>query len=158
MAKNVKPIPEGYHSVTPYLIVSGVPKLMEFLKQAFDAKETVRMASPDGTVNHAEMVIGDSKVMMGELEPSRQRTPAGLYVYVADADKTYRRALEAGATSLMEPADQFYGDRSGGVVDAFGNTWWIATHIEDVAPQEMKQRAAAAMQKATQKATGSKSS
>jgi len=137
----VKPIPDGYHSVTPYLIVQGVAKLIDFLKQAFDAKEIERMAGPDGTVMHAEVRIGDSVVMMGEARGESKPMPAALYLYVNDTDVTYRRALQAGATSLKEPADQFYGDRSGGVKDPAGNQWWIATRKEDVSPEELARRA-----------------
>ena len=137
----VKPIPDGYHSVTPYLVVQGVAKLIDFLKQAFDAKEIERMAGPDGTVMHAEVRIGDSVVMMGEARGESKPMPAALYLYVNDTDVTYRRALQAGATSLKEPADQFYGDRSGGVKDPAGNQWWIATRKEDVSPEELARRA-----------------
>jgi PhnB protein len=142
----VKPIPEGYHTVTPYLTVPGVPKLIDFLKQAFDAREIERMMEPDGTIRHAEVRIGDSVVMMGEAEGERQPMPSGIYLYVNDTDTVYKRALQAGATSLMEPADQFYGDRSAGVKDPSGNYWWIATHQEDVPPEELKKRAEAARQ------------
>jgi PhnB protein len=153
MANKVKPIPDGFHSITPYLTVPGVAKLIDFLTQAFDAKETERIMRPDGTVHHAEVRIGDSKVMMGEPVAPRQAMPACLYLYLSDVDAAYKRALAAGATSLTEPADQFYGDRSAGVQDPSGNSWWIATHFEDVAPEEIQRRAAAA-----QHATESKSS
>jgi uncharacterized glyoxalase superfamily protein PhnB len=140
----VKPIPEGYHSVTPYLVVPGAAKLLDFLKQAFDAQELYRpMQRPDGTIMHAEVRIGDSVVMMGEPMDQSTPMPAQLYLYVHDADAVYRRALQAGATSLMEPADQFYGDRNAGVQDPVGNRWWIATHKEDVSPEEIVRRAAA---------------
>ncbi len=139
----VKPIPDGYHSVTPYLVVQGVPKLIEFLKQAFDAREGLRMAEPDGSVRHAEVTIGDSPVMMGEANGDWKPMPAMMHLYVNNCDATYERALQAGATSLQEPADQFYGDRSAGVRDPSGNQWWVVTHIEDVPPEEMKRRAAA---------------
>ena len=141
----VKPIPDGYHTVTPYLTVQGVPKLIDFLKQAFEAQEIERMAQPDGTIRHAEVRIGDSVVMMGEAGGEREPMPSSIYLYVNDTDSVYRRALQAGATSLMEPADQFYGDRSAGVKDPSGNYWWIATHKEDVPPDELKRRAEAAM-------------
>jgi len=137
----VKPIPDGYHSVTPYLVVQGVAKLIDFLKQAFDAKEIERMAGPDGSVMHGEVRIGDSVVMMGEAWGESKPIAAALYLYVNDTDVTYRRALQAGATSLREPADQFYGDRSGGVKDPAGNQWWIATRKEDVSPEELARRA-----------------
>jgi PhnB protein len=143
MAGNVKPIPDGFHTITPYLTIPGVPKLIEFLKQAFDAKEIERMQRPDGTVQHAEVKIGDSILMMGEPQGQWTARPGALYVYVGDVDSTYRRALQAGATSLSEPADMFYGDRNAGVQDPSGNTWWIAKHIEDVSPEELQRRAAA---------------
>lgn len=141
MTSRVSPVPDGYHTVTPYLTVKGVAGLIDFLKQAFDAVETERLPGPDGKVGHAEVRIGDSVVMMGEApgEPM----PAMLYLYVADADASYKRALEAGATSLMEPADQFYGDRSGGVKDPFGNCWYVATRKENVSPEELRRRAQA---------------
>jgi uncharacterized glyoxalase superfamily protein PhnB len=141
----VKPIPDGYHSITPYLVVEGVAKLLDFLKQAFDAdvKECMRM--PDGTVMHAAIRIGDSMVMMGEARGDHKPMPCSLYLYVPDADAIYRQALQAGATSLMEPADQFYGDRNAGVKDPAGNQWWIGTHKENVPPAELEKRAAAYM-------------
>ncbi|HSF32548.1 MAG TPA: VOC family protein [Candidatus Tectomicrobia bacterium] len=142
----VRPIPEGYHTVTPYLIVQGVPKLLDFLKQAFDAREIMRLPRQDGAIMHAEVRIGDSAVMMGEAMGEHTPQPSCLYLYVEDADATYKRALQAGATSTMEPADQFYGDRHAGVVDPAGNQWWIATHIEDVPPDELARRAEAYMQ------------
>jgi PhnB protein len=141
----VKPKPDGYHSVTPYLVVPGVAKLIDFLKQAFDATEIERMAKPDGSIMHAEVRIGDSVVMMGEAGGKFQPMPAMVYLYVDDTDASYRRALQAGATSVMEPADQFYGDRNAGVRDPSGNMWWIATHKEDVPREEMAKRAEAAM-------------
>ena len=144
MPNAVKPIPDGYHTVTPYLTVTGVANLLEFLKQAFDATVVECMKRPDGTVMHAEARIGDSIVMMGEAQGDWKPKPSNLYVYVKDVDAVYRQALRAGATSLREPANQFYGDRSGGVQDASGNQWWIATHVEDVAKDEMARRAAAA--------------
>lgn len=143
----VKPIPDGFHTVTPHLTVQGALKLVEFLKQAFEAKELFRMAHPDGTLMHAEVKIGDSIVMMGEAKGQCQPMPCSLYVYVNDADAVYKRALQAGATSTMEPADQFYGDRTAGVKDPSGNQWMIATHNEDVPPEQLKKRAEAFMRK-----------
>ena len=139
----VKPIPAGYHTVTPYLVVPGAAQLIDFMKQALGAEELSRMDRPDGTVMHAEVKIGDSRVMLGEAGGEVDPMPAMLHLYVEDADAVYQRALQAGATSLREPEDQFYGDRLGGVKDAFGNQWWLATHIEDVSPEEMARRAAA---------------
>jgi len=142
----VQPIPDGYHTVTPYLVLEGAAKFIDFAKQAFGAEETFRMAGPDGKIGHAELKIGDSMIMLGDAPGAQSGPmPGMLHLYVPDADASYKRALQAGATSLREPADQFYGDRSAGVKDAFGNQWWLATHIEDVAPEEMQKRAAAAM-------------
>ena len=140
----VKPIPEGYHSVTPYLVVPGAGRLIEFLKEAFKAEEVERMSQPDGTVMHAEVRIGDSIIMMGEASGKFPAMPAAIYLYVPDVDAVYKRALAAGAASTMEPANQFYGDRNAGVKDPSGNLWWIATHVEDVPREEMAKRAAAA--------------
>jgi uncharacterized glyoxalase superfamily protein PhnB len=141
----VKSIPDGFHTVTPYLVVSEVNTLLEFLKQAFDAQELLSpLLRADGRVGHAEVKIGNSILMMGEPMGDRPPMPSSLYLYVRDTDAVYQRALQAGATSLMEPADQFYGDRSAGVKDAVGNQWWIATHQEDVAPDDMLERARAA--------------
>jgi uncharacterized glyoxalase superfamily protein PhnB len=141
----VKPIPDNYHTVTPYLIVKGAAQLIDFLIQAFDGKEMERMAQPDGTIMHAEVKIGDSVIMMGETGGRWEPRPGSLYLYVPDTDATYQKALKAGATSVMEPANQFYGDRNAGVKDFCGNYWWIATHIEDVPPEELKKRAEAVM-------------
>ena len=133
-------VPEGYHTVTPYLTVGGVPRLIEFLKQAFDGQEIERVPGPDGAIMHAKVRIGDSVVMMGEARGTWQPMPGSLYVYVSDTDAVYKRALQAGATSVMEPADQFYGDRNAGVKDPVGNHWWMATHKEDVSPEELAKR------------------
>jgi len=138
-----KPIPDGYHSVTPYLMVKGADKLIEFMKRAFGAEELMRHPTPEGGVMHAEVKIGDSRIMLAEACGERSPMPTMIHLYVHDADATYRAALEAGAASLQEPADQFYGDRSGGVKDACGNHWWIATHKEDLSPEEMQKRSEA---------------
>ncbi len=137
----VKPIPDGFHTVTPYLIVEGVSALIDFLKAAFNAKEHHRTTLPNGRVMHAQVQIGDSMIMMGEAMEGFPAMPASIYLYVPDTDAMYRKAIEAGAQSVMEPADQFYGDRNAGVRDAAGNMWWIGTHIEDVAPEEIAKRA-----------------
>jgi PhnB protein len=139
----VQPIPEGYHTITPYLVVPGIAKLIECLEAAFDAKATECHSRPDGTIMHAETRIGDSMVMMGEPQGQWQPMPAALYMYVPDCEAVYRRALEAGATSVMEPADMFYGDRSAGVKDPCGNLWWIGTRTEDLPPDELARRAEA---------------
>ncbi len=141
----VKPIPDGYHTVTPYLIVEGASSLIEFLKEAFDAQETECVVQPDGTIMHAEVTIGDSVVMLSDAMGERKPMPTSIYLYVNDADATYQRALQAGGTSMMEPANLFYGDRHGSVKDPAGNYWSIATHIEDVPREELAKRAEAFM-------------
>lgn len=142
----VKPIPEGYHTVTPYLTVKGAEKLIEFVKAAFGAEEMMRMAGPDGAVAHAEVKIGDSIVMLGDAGTAGEAMPATIYLYLEDTDGTYKRALDAGATSLEEPADQFYGDRRAAVIDPVGNHWFIATHVKDPTPEEMERGPQAAQQ------------
>jgi uncharacterized glyoxalase superfamily protein PhnB len=137
----VKPVPEGFHTVTPYLVVKGVVRLIEFLKAAFDAVELERTHDSGGRVMHAMVRIGDSVVMMGETIEGFPPMPCSLYLYVPDTDAVYRQAIAAGGVSLMEPADQFYGDRNAGVLDQSGNKWWIATHIEDMPSEELARRA-----------------
>ena len=134
--------PLGYHAVTPYLVVRDVPRLIEFLVRAFGAVEIERSALPDGTVNHAEVRIDDALVMMGAARGEWEPTRTTLYLYLPDVDAAYRSALQAGATSVREPANQFYGDRSGGVRDSEGNQFWVATHIEDVPAEEIRRRQA----------------
>lgn len=149
----VKPIPDGFHAVTPYLTVRGAAKVIEFLKKAFGAQTVFEpMKRPDGSIMHAELKIGDSRVMVGEANEQCQPTQAQLYFYVPDADATYQRAIAAGATSGTAPADMFYGDRSGSVKDPAGNTWFIATHKEDVAPQELAKRAEAFLKQRRERA------
>jgi PhnB protein len=140
MAPNVKPVPEGYHTVTPYLTVKGADKLVEFLKKAFGAQERFQMPGPDGKLAHAEIQIGDSVVMMGEGGGQAPIMPAQLYLYVDDCDRYYKQALAAGATSVREPATQFYGDRNATVKDMCGNVWSVATHVEDVSGEEVERR------------------
>ena len=140
----VKPIPDGHSTVIPYLCVSDVASLIEFLKKTFDAKEMYRTTLPNGTIMHAHVHIGESSVMMGQAPPDYKTTQGMLYVYVTDVDAVYRRALEAGATSVADLVDQFYGDRVGAVKDPSGNQWWIATHKEDVPEDELARRAMAA--------------
>lgn len=137
----VKPIPDGFHSVTSYLLVEDAAGQIDFLKRAFGAEEIECHKTPDGSIMHAQVKIGDSIVMMGEPRGEFKAMPCMIYLYVNDADATFKRALEAGATSVMEPMDQFYGDRSGGVKDKAGNMWFISTHIEDISPEELAKRA-----------------
>ena len=146
MATQVKPIPEGYHTVTPYLVVDGAEKVVKFMKEAFGAQPVFEpMMRPDGKVMHAEFKIGNSIVMLADSSERAQATSTMLYLYVPNVDAVYQKAIKAGGTSLMEPADQFYGDRSGGVKDPAGNRWHIGTHIENVSPAELKKRAAEVM-------------
>ncbi|WP_337157311.1 VOC family protein [Pseudomonas putida] len=147
----VKPIPEGQHSITPYLAINDAAKAIEFYKKAFDAVEMFRLDTPGGRVGHAELKIGDSSVMLGDpcdmeggLTASQKLAGAavGLHLYVEDCDKVYAQALAAGATQVYEVKDQFYGDRSGTLKDPFGNLWFVSTHKEDLTPEEIRDRAA----------------
>ena len=140
----VDPVPTRYHTVTPYLIVSGAADLIRFMVDVFGAVESPRMENDDGTIAHAEVEIGDSIVMVADSSDRFPPASGWLHVYLADCDAAHERAVTAGAESVQEPADQFYGDRTAGVRDPFGNTWWLATHVEDVPPEEMAKRAAAA--------------
>jgi PhnB protein len=136
----VRPIPQEYGSVTPYLIVDGVPRLIDFLKHTFNAEERSLINDREGHVGHAEIKIGGSVVMMADSTPQYSPIPSQLYVYVEDVDDAYRRGLEADGTSEQVPTTKFYGDRTAAVKDPTGNIWWIATHVEDVPPQEMDRR------------------
>lgn len=146
--------PDGYHTVTPYITVRGAAAALEFYKTALGATEVMRFDMPDGSVAHAEIQIGDSKVMLGDENPdfgnkSPQAlggTAGGMCVYVADCDAVFNKAVAAGATVMKPLADQFYGDRSGTVIDPFGHAWTLATHIEDVTEEEMQKRMAAMAQ------------
>lgn len=139
MSTNYKP--EGYHTVIPYLVVKDVPGLIRFLRQSFGADEREYLTKSDGGVMHAEVTIGDSVIMMGEPSDESGVIPALLYLYVEDVDDAYKRAIDAGAVSIREPEDQFYGDRTAAVSDAFGNQWWMSTHKEDVSTEELQERA-----------------
>ena len=143
MAAKVKPIPQGFHTITPYLVVDGAEKIIRFMKEAFGAELVLEPTTrPDGKIMHAQVKIGDSILMISDPSERAQATSDMIYLYVANVDAVYQKALKAGGTSLMEPADQFYGDRSGGVTDPAGNRWHIGTHVEDVSPAELKKRAA----------------
>jgi PhnB protein len=144
VSNHVKPIPDGYHQITPYLTVENGAELVEFLQRAFGATVQHQMDRPDGSLWHADLQIGDSHVMLGGASEEWPAMPSAIHLYVEDADATYTRALAAGGTSIMEPMDMFYGDRHGGVKDPSGNSWWIATHIEDVSPEELARRGRAA--------------
>ena len=143
----VKPIPDGYPAVIPYLMVENANRFVDFMKQVFDAELVEQLTRPDGKVGHTELRIGDSMIMLSEaMPPQHAATPVRLHFYVPDVDERFARALKAGATEVQKPTQQFYGDRSGGVKEPCGNTVWIATHVEDVPPDELRKRAAAAMQ------------
>jgi PhnB protein len=141
-------IPEGYHTVTPYIIVRGGAKALDFYKAAFNAIELVRMPMGDGKIAHAEIRIGNSLLMLGDEQPENKivgpetlgGTPTGMCIYVEDCDAVFKQAVANGAKVERPLADQFYGDRSGTVVDPFGHKWTISTHVEDVTPEEMQQR------------------
>lgn len=137
----VKPVPDGYHTVTPYITVDNPDAVIDFLKKTFDAQETFAMRDEKGKAQHAEVKVGNSMVMLGAAHDQWKARPANFYVYVEDCDAVYKKALAAGAKSISEPADQFYGDRHGGVTDSEGNSWWIGTHVEDVPADELKRRA-----------------
>jgi PhnB protein len=153
MAGNVKPIPDGYHSVTPYLIVNGAAAAIEFYKKAFGATELGRMPQPDGRVGHAELQIGDSRVMLADEFPERDihgpkkygGSAVTLHLYVEDVDQVASQAVAAGAKILRPVQDQFYGDRSGMLADPFGHQWNVSTHKEDLTMEEIGKRAAAGM-------------
>lgn len=156
MARTAKPIPEGFHTATPYLIIKDAASAIEFYKKAFGATELMRMADPGGKIRHAEITIGDSPFMITDENPefpewlspqSRGGTPVHIYLYVEDVDAVFGRAIAAGAKQLLAVQDQFYGDRSGAVTDPFGHVWYIATHIEDVSPEDIRRRAAAQAQR-----------
>ncbi len=138
---NVSYIPQGYHTLTPYLVVKDAPALMRFLQQAFAASEIFRMTAPDGNIAHAEMQLGTSRLMLASASREYPATKATYHLYLPEVDAVYQQALAAGAVSMQEPKDQFYGDRTAGVQDGSGNTWYIATHIEDVAEEELQRRA-----------------
>ncbi len=141
----VKAVPEGYHTLTPTLIVDGAARLIEFLTKAFGAQERMQIPMPDGKVAHAECLVGDSLIMLSDATPQFPATNSTFYMYVENADSVYERALAAGATSEMPLQDMFYGDRSGSIRDPFGNRWTIATHIEDVSDEEAMKRMASVM-------------
>jgi PhnB protein len=145
----VKPIPEGYHHVTPYLVIKGAGAAIDYYKRVFGATERMRMDAPGGMVGHAELEIGDSVVMLADEFPEQGfkgprafgGTPVSLLLYVENVDDVFKRAIQAGARELKPLADQFYGDRMGTLEDPFGHVWSIATHVEDLSPEEMQRRA-----------------
>ena len=138
----VKPIPDGYHTVTPYLMIKDAARFIRFMADAFGAKVTEQLMRPNGEIGHTELRIGDSVIMLSEAMEPQGPTPCMLHLYVEDVDAAFERAVKAGGTVVAKPADQFYGDRSGGVTEPTGYTIWIATHVEDVPSDELKRRAA----------------
>lgn len=144
----VQPIPAGYHTATIYLIISGAAKALDYYKNAFGATEVLKLAAPDGTIGHAEIKIGDSIVMLADEFPQMGHkspkalggSPVGVCLYVENVDEVFDRAIAAGGTVKKPVMDQFYGDRSGSLEDPFGHNWTIATHIEDVSPEEINRR------------------
>jgi len=151
MPSKVKPIPEGYHSVTPYLIIRDAARAIDFYKKAFGAIEVMRMPAPGGKIGHAEILIGDSHVMLADESPEMGHrspqtvggTPVALMIYLENADEVFGKAVAGGAKVKQAVEDKFYGDRSGSVEDPFGHIWHISTHTEDISPEEMEKRAAA---------------
>jgi PhnB protein len=149
----VKPVPQGYHTATPYLICKGAAAAIDFYTKAFGATERMRFAAPDGQIGHAEVQIGDSTIMMADEAPQMDAkspqtiggTPVFIMLYVENVDETFRKALAAGGKEVHPLANKFYGDRSGTLVDPFGHLWTVATHVEDVTPEEMQRRAQEAM-------------
>jgi PhnB protein len=148
----VKAVPDGYPQLSPYLCIDGAAAAIDFYTQVFDAKERMRIPGPDGKLGHAEIQIGDAVLMLADEHPeigfrsphSIGGTPVALSLYVHDVDAVFKRALENGATALKDVQDQFYGDRSGSFEDPFGHRWSVASHVEDVSPEEMQRRAATA--------------
>ena len=149
----IEPIPEGYNTVSPYLDVDDAEKAIEYYTKAFGAKETVRMDGPDGRIGHAELKIGESLLMLSDPFPESSTKPptelgatsVSIFMYVEDVDAVVQKAVDAGATVTMEVEDQFWGDRFGSITDPFGHNWSIATHIEDLTPEEIEERGKAAM-------------
>jgi PhnB protein len=148
-----KAIPEGYHTLSPYLTVDDAARAIDYYVSAFGAKELRRMEAPGGKIGHAELEVGDSRIMLSDSFPQASTRPpkelggtsVSVFMYVEDVDAVVKQAVDAGATVTMEVADQFWGDRFGAITDPFGHVWSIATHVEDVPPEEMAERAKAAM-------------
>ena len=151
----VKPVPEGYHAITPYLFCSDAAAAIDYYKKGFGASELFRHGAPGGKIGHAEITIGDSVIMLADEEPSVKAlspktvggTPVGLMLYVDDVDAVFKKALASGAKQVQALEDKFYGDRAGSLIDPFGHMWMVATHKEDVSPEEMERRARAAGEK-----------
>lgn len=155
MSSKVKPVPDGYRTITPYLCVRGAARALDFYKKAFGAVEKVRMSGPGDSIMHAEIQIGDSMLMLGDENPERGvKSPlayggstSAVFLYVDDVDAWFKRAISAGGKAKMQPTDMFWGDRYGTLVDPFGHEWGLATHKEDLTPQQMAERQKAVMAK-----------
>lgn len=145
---SVNPVPEGFRTITPYLLINKAKEVAKFLQDAFAAEVLSYSEAPDGVLMNAELKIGDSMVMIADARDDMQPMPAMLYLYVPNLDELYQNAIKAGATSLLEPTDQFYGDRNAGLEDIAGNQWWLATHVEDVSVEEIERRMQALMAEA----------
>jgi PhnB protein len=162
MAKKVKPIPEGYGTLTPYIVVNDAARAIDFYKRAFGATEVFRSKPANGKIAHAALKIGDSIFMLSDEFPfgnckapkTLGGTASSLWIYFADVDSAFKRAVEAGATANMQPMDMFWGDRFGQLTDPFGHVWALATHVEDVAPDELERRAEIEMAKMAQRTQG----
>jgi PhnB protein len=152
MASKIKPVPDGYHTATPYLTIQGAANAIDFYRRAFGAKELFRMPGPNGKIMHAEITIGDSHIMLADESAGNESkapqtlngTTSGIFLYLEDVDAVLKQAVKAGATENMPPQDMFWGDRFGKVTDPFGHKWMLASHVEDVSPAEMEERMAAA--------------
>jgi PhnB protein len=143
----VKKIPDGFHTLTPYLVLDNASKVIAFLKKAFNAELMYSHDRPDGKIGHAQLKVGDSMLMIADATKEHPAAPCSLYMYVENCDAWYERAIKAGATSIMKPMDMFYGDRNAGVKDSSGMQWWMATHVEDVSAAEVEKRAEEAAKK-----------
>lgn len=151
MKTKVKPVPDGYHTATPYLTVRGAAEAIDFYQRAFGANELFRMPGPNGKIMHAEIVIGNSHIMLADesaasgsqAPPSLNGTPCGIFLYLEDVDKTFKQAVKAGAKETLPVQNMFWGDRFGRLTDPFGHKWMLATHVEDVSPAEMEERMSA---------------
>ncbi|MDZ4859115.1 MAG: VOC family protein [Candidatus Hydrogenedentes bacterium] len=150
MPKSKSHVPDGFQAVVPYFHLDGAARFLEFLTKAFGAEETFRSLTPDGKIMHATARIGNAVLEVSDATAQWHAMPCAIHLYLPDTDAAYKNALSAGATSLYEPTDMFYGERSGGITDPFGNKWYIATHVEDIPEEEMEERAQAYAKKQSQ--------
>ena len=152
-SKSVRAVPEGLQTVTPYLVVDNAARLIEFMRNAFDGKVSFITKRDDNKIMHATVSIGSSTIMIADTMEGMEPHTAMLYLYLEDADKVFKKAIDSRATSVQEPKTEFYGDRAGAVKDEWGNVWWIATHVEDVAPEELDRRTKEALKERKVKET-----